>query len=78
MTSEDASIDAVRKLLLSPNEQGNYQLLNTSASTDPATAKLFNNKVTRSRESFDSAGEDGTTGIHWPRSNSQSISLSAT
>jgi len=57
-TSEDASIDPVRKLVLSPNEQGNYQLLDTSA----ATPKLFNNDVTGKPE-FDSAGEDCTTGI---------------
>ncbi len=62
-TSEDASIDPVRHLVLSPNEQANYQLLNISAGTDPTTAKLFNNKVTPNPGEFDSAGEDCTTGI---------------
>ncbi len=60
--SEDASIDPVRHLVLSPNEQGNYQLLDITAGTDPTTAKLFNNPVTGGPE-FDSAGEDCTTGI---------------
>jgi hypothetical protein len=59
-TSEDASIDPIRHLVLSPNEQGNYQLLNISAGTTKAT--LFNNDVSGSPE-FDSAGEDCTTGI---------------
>lgn len=62
-TSEDASIDPVRHLVLSPNEQGNYQLLNIAAGTAPATAKLFNNNVTPNPGEFDSAGEDCTTGI---------------
>ena len=62
-TSEDASIDPVRHLVLSPNEQANYQLLNISAGTDPTTAKLFNNNVTPNPGEFDSAGEDCTTGI---------------
>ena len=62
-TSEDASINPVRHLVLSPNEQANYQLLNISAGTDPTTAKLFNNKVTPNPGEFDSAGEDCTTGI---------------
>jgi hypothetical protein len=61
-TSEDASIDPARHLVLSPNEGGNYQILNTSAGTDKAT--LFNNIVTPPPPgSFDSAGEDCTTGI---------------
>jgi hypothetical protein len=57
-TSEDASIDPVRKLVLSPNEQGNYQIIKTGG----ATPELFNNNVTGTPE-FDSAGEDCTTGI---------------
>jgi hypothetical protein len=61
-TSEDASIDPARHLVLSPNESGNYQILNISAGTDKAT--LFNNVVTPPPPgSFDSAGEDCTTGI---------------
>jgi hypothetical protein len=59
LTSEDASIDPIRRLVLSPNEGGNYQLLDISAGT--SAAKLFNNQV--SRGEFDSAGEDCTTGI---------------
>ncbi len=46
--------------MLSPNEQGNYQILDISAGTDKA--KIFNNNVTGNPE-FDSAGEDCTTGI---------------
>ena len=62
-TSEDASIDPARHLVLSPNEQGNYQLLDVTAGTDPTTAKLFNNNITPNPGEFDSAGEDCTTGI---------------
>jgi len=40
-TSEDASIDPIRHLVLSPNEAGDYQLLDISAGT--YKAKLFNN-----------------------------------
>jgi len=57
-TSEDVSIDPVRKLVLSPNEQGNYQLLDTAG----AESVLYNNAVTDS-PFFDSAAEDCTTGI---------------
>jgi len=59
-TSEDASIDPVRHLVLSPNEAGNYQILDVSGGT--TKAQLFNNHVTGSPV-FDSAGEDCTTGI---------------
>lgn len=55
-TSEDVSIDPVRQLVLSPNEPGNYQILNTSTGT------LFNNLVSGS-PFFDSAAEDCTTGV---------------
>ena len=57
-TSEDASIDPIRHLVLSPNEQGNYQILDTTTST----AKVFNNNLTGS-PFLDSAAEDCTTGI---------------
>lgn len=57
-TSEDVSIDPSRKLILSPNEQGNYQIVNIGG-TSPA---IFNNAVTGS-PFFDSAAEDCTTGI---------------
>jgi hypothetical protein len=57
-TSEDVSIDPNLKLVLSPNEQGNYQILKTGG----ATPQLFNNNVSGLPE-FDSAGEDCTTGI---------------
>ena len=64
-TSEDVAIDPVRKLVLSPNENGIYQILNISAGTDPATVTLFNNdlSVTPELAQFDSAAEDCTTGI---------------
>ena len=60
-TSEDVSIDPVRHLILSPNEQSNYQLVNIGVS--PAT--LFNNTSLESTSfpTFDSAAEDCTTGI---------------
>src|SRR5579875_2446106 len=62
-TSEDASIDPIRHLVLSPNEANNYQIINTSAgTTKPA---IFNNDLssTVTTGEFDSAGEDCTTGI---------------
>ena len=55
--SEDVSIDPVRHLILSPNEDSIYQIVNTSTST----AALFNNQLEDGE--FDSAGEDCTTGI---------------
>jgi hypothetical protein len=57
-TSEDASIDPTRHLVLSPNERGDYQILNTGGST-PA---LFKNQQSPAPV-FDSGGEDCTTGI---------------
>jgi len=59
--SEDVSIDPARHLVLSPNEQSIYQIVNTSTST-PA---IFNNDLSASNEAgaFDSAAEDCTTGI---------------
>jgi len=56
-TSEDVSIDPARHLVLSPNEQSNYQIVNISNST-PA---LFNNQIEDGE--LDSAAEDATTGI---------------
>jgi hypothetical protein len=60
-TSEDVSIDPVRHLILSPNEQSLYQIVNISSST----AQLFNNELSDTPEggTYDSAGEDCTTGI---------------
>jgi hypothetical protein len=65
-TSEDVSIDPVRHLILSPNEsfenegQSDYQIVNIS--TSPPT--LFNNPLSElGPQSWDSAGEDCTTGI---------------
>ncbi|HWJ40310.1 MAG TPA: hypothetical protein VNT29_04235 [Candidatus Limnocylindrales bacterium] len=55
-TSEDASIDPIRHLVLSPNEDAIYQILNTTTST----AAIFNNSISGEP---DSAGEDCTTGI---------------
>ena len=59
-TSEDVSIDPVRHLVLSPNEQGNYQLVNITTTSTPA---LFNNDLGELPGEPDSAGEDCTTGI---------------
>jgi hypothetical protein len=55
-TSEDISVDPRRRLMLSPNENSNYQLINTS------TNAVYDNKFSGSFE-FDSAGEDCLTGI---------------
>ena len=57
-TSEDVAIDPNRKFILSPNEQGTYQIVNASG----ATPVVYNNVVNGSPE-FDSAGEDCTTGF---------------
>jgi hypothetical protein len=60
-TSENTSIDPVRQLILSPNEQATYQIVNFSTST----AALFNNDLSDTDQggTFDSAAEDCTTGI---------------
>ena len=57
-TSENTSLDPVRHLLLSPNEDSVYQIVNVAGSP----AQLFNNNVTPFG-ALDSAGEDCTTGI---------------
>jgi hypothetical protein len=57
-TSEDISLDPVRHFVLSPNEQGNYQILRTS----PAPPALFNRNIAPPFEE-DSAAEDCSTGI---------------
>jgi hypothetical protein len=59
-TSEDISIDPIRHLVLSPNEDNVFQILNITT----ATAALFNNTGFATVEaSPDSAAEDCTTGI---------------
>ncbi len=58
-TSEDVSIDPVRQLVLSPNEDNIYQILNVSG----ATPALFNNASFSTAGEPDSAAEDCTTGI---------------
>lgn len=58
-TSEDVSIDPVRNLVLSPNEDNIYQILNIST----ATPGLFNNTGFSTGGAPDSAAEDCTTGI---------------
>jgi len=57
--SEDVSIDPIRHLILSPNENSIYQIVNTSTSPPG----LFNNTIPASDPDLDSAGEDCTTGI---------------
>ena len=49
--------------MLSPNEQGNYQLLNISAGTGPTTATLFNNELSPDTGNSTRPAEDCTTGI---------------
>jgi hypothetical protein len=56
-TSEDISIDPVRHLVLSPNEQGDYQILQTQP-----TPALFNQAVSGA-PMLDAGAEDCTTGI---------------
>jgi hypothetical protein len=55
--SENIAFDPIHHLLLSPNELGNYQIVNTSS----ATPALFNNVV--GGPFLDSAAEDCTTQI---------------
>ena len=54
-TSESLLVDTVRNLVLSPNEAGNFQLLNVSTGT------VYNSSFSVS--TADSPGEDCTTGI---------------
>jgi hypothetical protein len=56
--SEDLLIDPIRSLLLSPNERGNYEIVNVATSASPA---FFENAVVGG--ALDSAGEECTTGI---------------
>ena len=55
-TSEAIVVDSVRNLILSPNEDDNYQLIN------PTNGQVFDNQISISGE-FDSAAEDCSTGI---------------
>lgn len=62
ITSEDILIDPVRHLVLSPNEQTNYQIMQFPPAA--ATPTLFDNQVAPAfSKEFDSAAEDCTTGI---------------
>jgi hypothetical protein len=67
--SEDIAVDPIRHLILSPNEQGNYELVQTKPSTE-----VFTNQIVpiptptpvgapSVGPDLDSAGEDCTTGI---------------
>jgi len=58
-TSEDISVDPNRHLVLSPNEDNIFQILNTTT----ATAAIFNNSGFATAGAPDSAAEDCTTGI---------------
>ena len=55
-TSESIVVDSVRNLILSPNEDNNYQLVN------PTNGQVFDNQLSAGGE-FDSAAEDCSTGI---------------
>lgn len=57
--SEGILIDPIRNLILSPNEQGNFEIVNVATTTSLA---FFENAVSGA-PSFDSAGEDCSTGI---------------
>jgi len=56
--TEDALIDPIRNLVLSPNERGNYEIINVANSRSP----LFFENATVGGE-LDSAGEECSTGI---------------
>lgn len=57
--AEDILVDPTRNLILSPNENGNFELVNVTTSTSPT---FFENALSLSPE-LNSAGEDCTTGI---------------
>jgi hypothetical protein len=68
--SEDIAVDPIRHLILSANEQGNYELVQTS----PSPSTVFQNQIVpiptptpagapTPGVDLDSAGEDCTTGI---------------
>jgi hypothetical protein len=57
--SEDVLIDPIRNLALSPNESGNYELVNVATPSTPAS---FENSAVPGAF-LDSAGEDCSTGI---------------
>ncbi|MGH9667598.1 MAG: hypothetical protein ACRD9L_24520, partial [Bryobacteraceae bacterium] len=60
--SEDISIDPTRNLILSPNENGNYDLLQVQA--NGSSVKEFgNNQNSSGIFNFDSAAEDCSTGL---------------
>ncbi len=58
--SEDILIDPFRNLILSPDENNNYELVNVATTTNPA---FFENAVSATGGILDSAGEDCSTGI---------------
>jgi hypothetical protein len=58
--SEDIVWDPARNLILSPDEDGTYDLFNTTSTTPPSE---FANSFGYYVGQFDSAGEDCTTGI---------------
>lgn len=58
LISEDILIDPIRNLLLSPSEDGNYEIIDVTTTTAPA---FYENPTTGGV--LDSAGEDCSTGI---------------
>jgi hypothetical protein len=56
--SEDVLIDPIRNLLLSANENGNYEIVNVATTTSPV---FFENQT--GPMNLDSSGEDCSTGI---------------
>jgi hypothetical protein len=58
--SEDISIDSGRNLILSPGEDGNYDLLQIGAAN---SLTEFSNNISSGGYDLDSAAEDCTTGI---------------
>jgi hypothetical protein len=60
--SEDVLIDGVRNLLLSPSETNNYEIIDVTSNTPPASA-FFERGIAGVPGELDSAGEDCSTGI---------------
>jgi hypothetical protein len=60
--SEDILIDGIRNLLLSPSELNNYEIVDVTSNTPPASA-FFERAISGVGGELDSAGEDCSTGI---------------
>lgn len=61
--SEDILVDPFLNLILSPDERGNFELVDVATTTSPAFFENFIGTGSFPGDFFDSAGEDCSTGI---------------